>query len=47
VRDVDGDGRDELVAVEAHTEGKGAQARIVEPVEILRFDAGSDRRRTQ
>jgi len=43
VRDVDGDGRDELyVAVEAHTEGKGAQARIVEPVEILRFDAGSD-----
>jgi hypothetical protein len=43
VRDVDGDGRDELyVAVEAHTEGSGAATRIVEPVEILRFDAGDD-----
>lgn len=43
VRDVDGDGRDELyVAVEAHVEGKGAQSRIVEPVEIRRFDAGTD-----
>lgn len=43
VRDVDGDGRDELyVAVEARTEGKGAQTRILEPVEILRFDAGTD-----
>jgi hypothetical protein len=43
VRDVDGDGRDELyVAVEAHTEGSGASTRIVEPVEILRFDAGTD-----
>ena len=43
VRDVDGDGRDELyVAVEAHTEGKGAQTRILEPVEIRRFDAGTD-----
>jgi hypothetical protein len=43
VRDVDGDGRDELyVAVEAHTEGKGAATKIVEPVEIRRYDAGSD-----
>ncbi|RIL01511.1 MAG: hypothetical protein DCC71_17530 [Proteobacteria bacterium] len=43
VRDVDGDGRDELyVAVEAHTEGSGAQARIVEPVEIRRYDAGTE-----
>jgi hypothetical protein len=43
VRDVDGDGRDELyVAVEAHTEGSGAQTRIVEPVEIRRYDAGSE-----
>jgi hypothetical protein len=43
VKDVDGDGRDELyVAVEAHTEGTGAATRIVEPVEIRRYDAGSD-----
>jgi hypothetical protein len=43
VRDVDGDGRDELyVAVEAKTEGSGAQTRIVEPVEIRRYDAGTD-----
>jgi len=43
VRDVDGDGRDELyVSVEARTEGSGASTRIVEPVEILRFDAGDD-----
>jgi hypothetical protein len=43
VRDVDGDGRDELyVAVEASTEGSGAATRIVEPVEIRRFDAGTD-----
>jgi len=43
VRDVDGDGRDELyVAVEARTEGSGAQTRIVEPVEIRRYDAGTD-----
>jgi hypothetical protein len=43
VRDVDGDGRDELyVAVEAHTEGTGAATKIVEPVEIRRYDAGSD-----
>lgn len=43
VRDVDGDGRDELyVAVEAHTEVKDGQTRIVEPVEIRRYDAGTD-----
>jgi hypothetical protein len=43
VRDVDGDGRDELyVAVEAATEGTGAEMRIVEPVEIRRYDAGTD-----
>jgi hypothetical protein len=43
VGDVDGDGRDELyVAVEARTEGSGAATRIVEPVEILRFDADTD-----
>jgi hypothetical protein len=40
VDDVDGDGRDELyVSVEGHIEGKGAQKRLVDPVEILRFDA--------
>lgn len=43
VDDVDGDGRDELyVAVEALTEGKGDSLRLVEPVEIRRFDADSD-----
>jgi hypothetical protein len=43
VRDVDGDGRDELyVSVEALTSGSGAATQIVEPVEILRFDAGDD-----
>ena len=43
VRDVDGDGRDELyVAVEARTEGTGTATRVVEPVEIRRFDAGTD-----
>ena len=43
MRDVDGDGRDELyVSVEARTSGSGAATRIVEPVEILRFDAGTD-----
>jgi hypothetical protein len=43
VRDIDGDGRDELyVAVEAKTEGSGPATRIVEPVEILRFDADTD-----
>jgi hypothetical protein len=40
VEDVDGDGRDELyVSVEGHLEGKGANKRLVDPVEILRFDA--------
>jgi hypothetical protein len=43
VEDVDGDGRDELyVAVEAKTEGSGQALRIAEPVEIRRFDAGTD-----
>ena len=43
VSDVDGDGRAELyVSVEARTSGSGAATRIVEPVEILRFDAGTD-----
>lgn len=42
VADVDGDGRDELyVAVEALTAGKGASLRIVEPVEIRRYDQGT------
>ena len=40
VRDVDGDGRDELyVAVEALTTGTGDSLRLVEPVAILRYDA--------
>ena len=40
VADVDGDGTDELyVAVEAKTTGRGADLRIVEPVEIRRYDA--------
>ena len=43
VGDVDGDGRDELyVSVEASTSGSGAATQIVEPVEILRFDADTD-----
>jgi len=43
VGDVDGDGRDELyVSVEARTEGSGDQIRIAEPVEIRRYDAGTD-----
>jgi len=43
VGDVDGDGRDELyVSVEAQTEGEGAQMRITAPVEIRRYDAGTD-----
>ena len=42
VADVDGDGTDELyVAVEALVEGKGAAARLLEPVEIRRYDAGT------
>jgi hypothetical protein len=40
VKDVDGDGKDELyVAVEALTEGSKENVKIVEPVEIRRFDA--------
>jgi hypothetical protein len=40
VGDVDGDGRDELyVAVEALTEGRDPNVRIVEPVQIRRYDA--------
>ncbi|HJL17738.1 MAG TPA: VCBS repeat-containing protein [Sandaracinaceae bacterium LLY-WYZ-13_1] len=40
VGDVDGDGSDELyVAVEALTEGRDPNVRIVEPVEIRRYEA--------
>jgi predicted small lipoprotein YifL len=40
VDDVDGDGHDELyVSVEGHLEGEGASKRLVDPVEILRYDA--------
>ena len=40
VDDVDGDGTDELyVAVEALTTGRGASLKLVEPVEIRRYDA--------
>jgi len=43
VADVDGDGRDELyVAVEGHVEGQGAAAELVHPVEIRRYEAGTD-----
>jgi hypothetical protein len=43
VDDVDGDGRDELyVSVEGHIEGEGSQKRLVDPVEIRRFDAESE-----
>lgn len=43
VADVDGDGRDELyVSVEAHMEGEGQNLRIGSPVEIRRYDAGTD-----
>ncbi|MGE0786189.1 MAG: FG-GAP repeat domain-containing protein [Sandaracinaceae bacterium] len=42
VGDADGDGRDELyVAVEARTEGQDPNVRIVEPVEIRRYEAGT------
>jgi hypothetical protein len=42
VRDVDGDGKDELyVAVEALTEGSRDNVKIVEPVEIRRYDANT------
>jgi hypothetical protein len=40
VKDIDGDGKDELyVAVEALTEGTRDNIKIVEPVEIRRYDA--------
>jgi len=40
VDDIDGDGTDELyVSVEGHLEGERANKRLVDPVEILRFDA--------
>jgi len=43
VDDVDGDGRDELyVSVECHIEGEGPQKRLVDPVEIRRFDADTE-----
>ncbi len=43
VDDVDGDGRDELyVSVEAATEGEGAQLRVTTPIEVRRYDAGTD-----
>jgi hypothetical protein len=43
VGDVDGDGRDELyVSVEGETEGSGANARLVNSVEIRRYDADTD-----
>jgi len=43
VEDVDGDGRDELyVCVEAETEGSEREIRIVEPVEVRRFDADTE-----
>ncbi len=42
VKDIDGDGRDELyVAVEALTSGDRDNVKIVEPVEIRRYDAGT------
>lgn len=43
VKDVDGDGRDELyVCVEAETEGMEPNIRIKTPVEVRRYDAGTD-----
>ena len=43
VDDVDGDGTDELyVAVEGETEGTGRAAKLIHPVEIRRYDAGTD-----
>jgi hypothetical protein len=42
VKDLDGDGKDELyVAVEALTKGDRNNVEIVEPVEILRYDANT------
>lgn len=43
VADVDGDGRDELYAcVEGETEGAEPDVRLVAPVEVRRYDAGTD-----
>lgn len=43
VADVDGDGRDELyVCVEGQTEGVEPNVRLVAPVEVRRYDAGTD-----
>jgi len=43
VADVDGDGTDELyVSVEGETKGTGRDARLVEPVEIRRYEADTD-----
>jgi hypothetical protein len=43
VKDVDGDGRDELyVCVEAETEGSEPNLRIKTPVEVRRYDAATD-----
>lgn len=43
VTDVDGDGKDELyVAVEAKTEKVESKVRVVSPVEIRRYEAGTD-----
>jgi len=42
VDDIDADGRDELyVSVEGHMEGTGANKRLVDPVEIRRYEAGT------
>jgi len=43
VGDVDGDGTDELyVSVEGMVRGKGAAAELVHPVEIRRYESGTD-----
>lgn len=43
VRDVDGNGRDELyVCVEAVTEGKDPNVRITKPVEVRRYEASTE-----
>jgi hypothetical protein len=48
VADVDGDGKDELyVAVEALTSGDRANVKIVEPVEIRRYDASTPKDKGQ
>ena len=43
VGDVDGDGKDELyVAVEAHVEKVDGKSKVIDPVEIRRYEAGTD-----